>query len=257
MDTRIKAGTLNITYSLPWTVYTGNKSKIIYSSSLPKKIRFPKGVYQLEINGLFHQIEIKDGQTLEYDSSIRLTQPPKLNIDTNKIAPIQKSNISDSGNIETIKHEVSNNLPNEKNWEIEPNVSAKSATGKILIKIPKEVECIISISQPNTGKELFYSGALTNARTFSLAPGTFDVKISGSTIKNVPVQKGMNTRIKAGILNVTASEIWTLYDENKNKQIYFSATAKRIGLPAGNYQLEIHRNTKQIIIKDGEILAIL
>ena len=255
MDTRLKAGTLSIQYNLPWVIYDANKVKIIYRSPVADKVKFPIGIYQLEIAGILHPIEIKDGETLEYDSTKQISKPIKLNIiDSNKIVQIPKSKISDSTNNKIIKNETGNHLFDEKNWEIKPNTSIKNATGRIFIKIPKDIECIISISQPNTGKEVYYSGALTNQRSFSLAPGTVDVKISGSTIKNVPVQKGMETRVKAGILNVVTSEIWTLYDEKKGKQIYFSTTAKKIGLPIGIYQIEKNGRTEQIKIKDSEIL---
>ena len=255
MDTRLKAGTLSIQYNLPWVIYDANKVKIIYRSPVADKVKFPIGIYQLEIAGILHPIEIKDGETLEYDSTKQISKPIKLNIiDSNKIVQIPKSKISDSTNNKIIKNESGNHLFDEKNWEIKPNTSIKNATGRIFIKIPKDIECIISISQPNTGKEVYYSGALTNQRSFSLAPGTVDVKISGSTIKNVPVQKGMETRVKAGILNVVTSEIWTLYDEKKSKQIYFSTTAKKIGLPIGIYQIEKNGRTEQIKIKDSEIL---
>jgi hypothetical protein len=254
MDTRIKTGALNISYKLLWTLYDENKVKKIFSSPVSKKIEFPAGNYQLEINGIVHPIEIKDGEMLEYDSTKQLTKLIEQNIsDSNKIVQISTPNITDSY-ISKIKDESGNHLFDEKKWEIKQNVSIKNLTGKIFIKIPKDIECIISISEPNTGKEVYYSGALTNERIFSLTPGTFDVKIFGSTIKNVPVQKGMETRVKAGILNFVTSEIWTLYDEKKGKQIYFSTSAKKIGLPIGIYQIEKNGKTEQIQIKDGEIL---
>ncbi|HEV8082879.1 MAG TPA: hypothetical protein VGP55_06745 [Chitinophagaceae bacterium] len=266
MDTRIKAGTFSMNYHISWNLYDENKLKILYKSSLPVKIEIPKGIYQLEINGLFNQVEIKDKETLEYDStwqqshglnisdSVINTQIQKPNFgDSNKTVQIQKSNVFDSGNYKIIKHEVSNHLIYDKNWEMKPAIP-KTAPGKIFIEIPRDVECITSILQANSEKEVNYSGALTNERNFPLPPGIFDVKLSGSIIKNVPLQKGMDTRIKAGILHVVFSGIWTLYDEKKNKQIYFSVTAKKIGLPIGIYQLEINGTVKQIIIKDGETL---
>ena len=255
MDTRIKAGTLNVSYKLLWALYDENKVKKIFSSPLSKKVHFPIGIYQLEINGILRPIEIKDGETLEYDSTIQVTKPIELNIsDSNKSVQISNPNISDSNNSK-IKDEAVNHLFDEKKWEIKQNVSIKNATGRISINIPKEIECIISISQPVTEKEVYYSGALTRERSFSLPPGIFNIKISGSAIKNVPVQKGMDTRIKAGILNVLFSGIWTLYDEKKSKQIYFSATAKKIGLPIGIYQIEINGTMQHIIIRDGETLT--
>ncbi len=248
-NTRIKTGTLSIPYNYPWVLYDANKIKKIYSSAISKKIEFPTGIYQLEINGVLHAIQIKDGETLEYDSAKQITKSKYPGItDSKKNIQDPKQNITNSTG-------GANQFIERKNWEIKQNTSIKNNTGRIFIKISKEVDCIISIFQPATTKEVYYSGALTNERSFSLAAGFFDVKISGSTIKNVPVQKAMETRIKAGILNVRGSGIWTLYDEKK-KQIYFSPTAKKIGLPIGIYQIEINGIIKQIIIRDGETLQL-
>ena len=262
MDTRIKSGTLHFNYNLPWTLYDGNKLKILYSSSLPKKVEFPKGIYQVEINGMSHLIEIRDGETLEYDSTKEVVQPLKLNISdsTGKVQFLKsdsttqsvqspKININDSSNSKSLK----NNVADIKKWEMKPGIS--KVAPKIFINIPRNVECITSILQYNSEKEVTYSGALTNERNFHLQPGSYDVKLSGSIIKNIPVQKGMDTRIKAGILNVVTSGIWTLYDENKN-QVYFSTTEKKIGLPTGIYQIEINGNTKPVLIKDGETVTV-
>ena len=119
----------------------------------------------------------------------------------------------------------------------------------MFLNIPKDAECVIRISQPVTERQVSYS---INERSFSLVPGAFDVTISGSKVKNVPVQKGMDTRIKAGVLKVVASGTWTLYDEKKDRQVYYSTSAKKIGLPIGTYQMEINGTMQQILIKDGE-----
>ncbi len=137
----------------------------------------------------------------------------------------------------------------DKKWEIKQNLLAKGVTGKLFLNIPKDAECVITISQPVTERQVSYS---INERSFSLVPGTYDVTISGIKVKDVPVQKGMDTRIKAGTLNVVASGIWTLYDEKKDRQVYYSVTAKKIGLPIGTYQIDLNGTMKQILIKDGE-----
>ena len=257
LDTRIKAGALNITSALPWTLYDENKSKKIFSSSLPGKVEFPKGIYQLEIKSVLYQIEIKDGETLHYNDILSTAAQPKLNTDdSNKIIQPQKLNAVDSNKNKIIKPKVPiiPSLSDNKYWEIKQNSTAKGANGRILLNIPKEIESIITISQSVTEKEVHYSGILTKERSFSLAPGIFNITISGSKVKHVPVQKGMDTRIKAGVLNVTSSGIWTLYNEKKNKEVYYSSTAKKIGLPVGIYQMELNGTTHQIIIKDGATL---
>ena len=156
-DTRIKAGVLNMSYNLPWTLYDENKLKILYKSSLPKKVEFPKGIYQVKISGTSYLIEIKDGETLDYDSTKPFVLPQKIDsIDSNAISKIQQPNISDSNKIsqpkklnitdsannKLINQEVINDLFDDKNWEIKPGIS-KTAQGKIFIKIARA--CFTSV----------------------------------------------------------------------------------------------------------------
>ena len=169
-------------------------------------------------------------------------------------APNNNSNNNQPGGYDTknntaYKHEVSDSLFNDKQWEIKQNLTAKGATGRIFINLPKDAECTITISEPATERQVYFT---VNDRSFSLVPGTFNIQIAGSMVKNVPVQKGMDTRIKAGVLNVVASGTWTLYDEKKDRQVYFYTTPRKIGLPIGTYQLEINGTMQQVVIKDGE-----
>ena len=154
----------------------------------------------------------------------------------------------DLGTKKAEKQEVNNSI-NNKQWVITQNLLAKGATGRLFLNLPTDAECVITISQPVTEKQVFYS---IHEHSFSFVPGTYDIQISGSKVKDVPVQKGMDTRVKAGILNVVASGIWTLYDEKRERQVYYSNTAKKIVLPVGTYQLEITGTMQQVIIKDGE-----
>ena len=157
----------------------------------------------------------------------------------------------DTKNNTAEKHEADNSLFKDKPWEIKPNLAAKGATGRLFINIPKDAECVITISQPVTERQVGYS---VKDRIFSLVPGTYDVTVSGKKTKDVIVQKGMDTRIKGGALNVVATGIWTLFDEKKDRQVYYSINPKKIGLPIGTYQLEINGTMQQILIKDGEII---
>ena len=218
--TRIRAGTLNITSSSPWSLFDSSKINTIYNSTVPKKVLFPVGIYQLEMNGIAQQIELKDGAILNFSDSTSQPQTQKLNT-----------------------------LFNDKPWEIKPNLAARGATGRLFINIPKDAECVITISQPVTERQVVYS---ISDRSFSLIPGTYDVTVSGKKTKEVIVQKGMDTRIKGGVLNVVATGTWTLYDEKKDRQVYYSVSPKKIGLPVGTYQLEINGTMQQVIIKDGE-----
>lgn len=147
------------------------------------------------------------------------------------------------------KSAKTNDSNNDKQWVITQNPTTKGATGKLFLNILKEAESVITISQPVTERQVSYT---LNEHAFSLVPGTYDVTLSGSKVKDVPVQKGMDTRIKAGILNVVATGIWTLYDEKKDRQVYYSISAKKIGLPIGTYQMEINGTMQEVVIRDGE-----
>ena len=150
------------------------------------------------------------------------------------------------------KSAKTNDSINDKQWVITQNPTAKGATGKLFLNIPKEAESVITIYNrltETTQQEMLYS---STERSFSLVPGLFNIRLSGSIVNDVPVQKGMDTRIKAGVLNVVASGTWTLFNEKKSQDLYYSSKAKKIGLPIGTYQMEINGTMQLVVIKDGE-----
>ena len=186
----------------------------------------------------------------------------RVRMKSNKSKVMQSAKVDDKGiinqadgynikNNKIEKHEADNSLFKDKPWEIKPNLAARGATGRLFINIPKDAECVITISQPVSERQVVYS---ISDRSFSLVPGTYDVTVSGKKTKEVIVQKGMDTRIKGGALNVVATGTWTLYDEKKDRQVYYSNNPKKIGLPVGTYHLEINGTQQEIKIKDGEMV---
>lgn len=62
MDTKILAGSLNITSPSSWQLFDESKKIRITGSSKPGKIGLPVGNYNVKINGSFLPIVIKDGE---------------------------------------------------------------------------------------------------------------------------------------------------------------------------------------------------
>ncbi len=73
-----------------------------------------------------------------------------------------------------------------------------------------------------------------------MIPGEFNVFLTYLPVKGVPVQKGMNTRLKAGILNVVTTGQWSLHDESKEKVYVIYYKPSKIGLPVGKYNIQIN-----------------
>ncbi len=133
--------------------------------------------------------------------------------------------------------------------ETKPNSSLKGSTGRVYLDLPADVECVIFIYNAGTNKEIT---GTTRDRQFYLAPGKYDVDVSSVKMEEIEVQKGMDTRIKAGILNVSSPPAWALYDETKKIRITGASKSQKIGLPVGNYQLQMSGSFQPVTIKDGE-----
>ena len=219
--TRIKTGALNIISSSPWSLYDSSKINTVYTSTVPKIVEFPVGIYQLEINGNSQQIEIKDGQTLQYGDSSQAPQTQKLN-------------------------------KSYQPWEIKPDLTIKGMGGEVTLEIPKGLRY-------NTNLEFFNAGEKTNRQASwfgnnkaKLLPGMYDVVIdSRDTIKNVPVELGKQTRLKMGVFMVSGYSDANLENSTTHQKFTYGAPFK-ILLPEGTYYLNKNKKVP-IVIKDGEL----
>jgi len=128
-------------------------------------------------------------------------------------------------------------------------VNEKSDNGKLFIDLPKETEWDITIYAAGSSKVL--SNTMLQ-KEFTLSPGSYDLEINHIKIAGVPVEKGNNTRLKAGMLHIPNKTPWTLYDEAKQKVLINSSSTEIRGLPIGKYKLTIKEEDHDIEIKDGK-----
>lgn len=106
---------------------------------------------------------------------------------------------------------------------------------------------------PAGGNKVLSNTMLT--QTFTLLPGSYDIEVNKIRVNGVPVEKGNDTRIKAGIIHITTAASWTLYDESKQKVLINSYSHQPRGLPVGRYTLTIMNQDQNIEIKDGETVV--
>ncbi len=133
-------------------------------------------------------------------------------------------------------------------WVIS-KVNATGDNGNLVIDLPKETAWDITIYPADSNKVL--SNTMLQ-KSFSLLPGSYDLEINHIWIKGVPVEKGNNTRLKAGTLYIKNEAPWTLYDEPKQTVLINSSAAGSRGLPVGKYKLTISKVDHDIEIKDGK-----
>jgi hypothetical protein len=140
-----------------------------------------------------------------------------------------------------------------KSWEMKAN-TIPGTTGRILITLPADIECVGYIYTHGKNERL---KTFSKDRVFLLIPGVYDLRVSSEIVQDeINVQKGMDTRIHAGILNVVTPAAWNLFDESKKIRITGATGSKKIGLPTGTYQLKINGTFLPVIIKDGETVEL-
>jgi hypothetical protein len=89
-------------------------------------------------------------------------------------------------------------------------------------------------------------------QNFPLPPGSYDLQINHVKVTGVPVEKGNNTRLKAGVLRISKVTSWTLYDVLKENVLINSLTSGSWGLPVGKYVLTMLEEDRSIEIRDGK-----
>ena len=131
-------------------------------------------------------------------------------------------------------------------WEI---IKGKpmSTKSKLFVSLPEDSQWDMKIYAAGSNKVL--SNTLLK-KEFLLLPGSYDVEINKIRITGVPVEKGNDTRLKAGVLHITTPDSWTLYDETHQTVLINTYAEQKRGLPVGKYILVINNQTQAIEIKD-------
>ena len=143
-----------------------------------------------------------------------------------------------------------NNAEVSDKWVITPVPDMKGVLGRLDINFPKDVERNILIYQQADNK--FITSVSYNDKIYTIAPGEYRFTLTNVPVENVPIQKGHETRLKMGFLNVVSEGDWHLFNETKEKQYTSGNKPKKLPLPVGSYQLKLGLQFYPVVIKDGE-----
>ncbi len=129
--------------------------------------------------------------------------------------------------------------------------------GRLVVMFPKEAEYRFSRIQiiPASGQP-----AITHygAKALDLAPGQYEMLISGASVGQVTVAAGQETHLQAGALRIQADaktrvEVWS---RDRTRMLQFVMGHAVIGLPVGQYAVKIDKGTglfSNLTIAAGEV----
>lgn len=132
-------------------------------------------------------------------------------------------------------------------WVITPG--GKGVTGNVTVAFPAGTTWNM-LFKTTADKHLIN---VNNSKSHTMVPGQYNIDFSAVPVLAVPVQKGMNTRLKAGTLHVVSVGGWMLYDESQTKNYVSYNNPMKLGLPIGKYAISINGQFQQVEIKDGEV----
>ena len=137
-------------------------------------------------------------------------------------------------------------------WVITPT-GAKGATGTVSITLPEGVEWHLDIKSSDDKALGKWDDRWNNKKTISLMTGEYNIFFTYIPLLGVPIQKGMNTRLKAGILDVVSTGQWQIWNEEKTKVHVVYYKPSKIGLPIGRYNIQLAGQYQAIEIKEGKV----
>ncbi len=156
------------------------------------------------------------------------------------------------GNLNNNNNADNNNSSGKEaeKWVITPVSTMKGVLGRLDINFPQDIERNILIYQPADKK--FITSVSRNDKIYTMAPGQYRFTLTNVPVDNVPIQKGHETRLKAGFLNIVSEGDWHLYNDTKETAYTSGNKPKKLPLPIGNYQLKLGLDFYPVVIKDGE-----
>jgi hypothetical protein len=134
---------------------------------------------------------------------------------------------------------------------VTPNPALAGRLGRLVVAFPPSaVPSGTQIVVIKDGKEI-QNGY--GDKSWDLFGGTYELKVSGKLVPNVPVQARSDTNVRVGVLRVSASDQthWEILDGGT--AIANGYGMKLVGLPVGAYSLRISGQTESFTIRDGQV----
>ena len=137
--------------------------------------------------------------------------------------------------------------------EIVINSDLKGRMGRLIVQFPKEADAgqtRVDVFHPVEQKAL--KGGYGN-QMIELLPGLYDVDISKKRLVRVPVKSGHDTRVKVGLLHVSAGKDTRIDILDAGKKLIGWYGEQTVGLPPGAFHLQVAGQVEAVTIQDGKV----
>jgi len=133
-----------------------------------------------------------------------------------------------------------------------PNPTMKGRLGRLVVTFPEGTKVNARVGASIGGKEATYGHG---NQAFELFPGNYTVVISGKRVDNVTVQSGHDTKVKVGVLRVTApgGTRMGILDKDRKTEITYGHGSQEFGLPIGTVYVSVAGQSEAVTIQDGKI----
>ena len=137
--------------------------------------------------------------------------------------------------------------------EVVANPDLKGRMGRLIIHFPeggKAGDTRVDVFHPVEQKAL--AGGYGN-QTVTLLPGIYDVDISKKRLPSVPVTSGYDTRVKVGLLRVSAGKDTRIDILDAGKKLTGGYGDQAVGLPVGAFHVQVAGQAEGVMIEDGKV----
>ena len=133
------------------------------------------------------------------------------------------------------------------------NPAMKGRLGRLVVTYPDGAKT--SGARIDVSKEGNQTTSGHGNQAFDLLPGSYTVVISGKRVDNVRVQSGHDTKVKVGVLRVTAggNTRVNVLDQDRKTQVTSGHGNQEFGLPIGTVHVQIAGQMEAVTIQEGKI----
>jgi hypothetical protein len=138
---------------------------------------------------------------------------------------------------------------------VAPATGLSEGMGRIVVNYPGEAASRQTrIDLYKAGDPTSLDGAYGN-HAVEMAPGLYDVVISGKRVAGVTVQAGHDTQVKVGVLHLYANPQTRidLLDPAGGKPLIDGYGEQSYGLPVGPVSVQVAGQSETVTINDGQI----
>ncbi len=139
--------------------------------------------------------------------------------------------------------------------EVVANPNLKGRLGRIVIAYPESAVAkgthvqVFKPGEPKPVQEWY------GPRTIELLPGSFDVAVCKKKLPGLSVVARSDTRVRLGVLQINADKatLIKVLDADGATELFSGYGTQLVGLPVGDYFVEIVGQKEKVMIEDGKV----